>query len=151
MNMTRKQRDIVDLFKLGVLGIVIAILVFYIVMPLYEKTRKNSFADEVRKCIRLSQDKYIADEVYGTSFENNDICINIKDVVNSNSDNYSGVVIFKKDSNSNINEYIYFSNGTYVYNSKESFNILDKNRIFDAKYIKPRFSSCDKYHKGMIF
>lgn len=151
MNMTRKQRDIVDLCKLGVLGIVIAVLVFYIIIPMIERTNKNSFADEVRKCIRLSQDKYIADEIYEPSSENNDICINVKDVVNTNSGNYSGVVIFKKDNNSNVNEYIYFSNGKYVYNSKESFNVLDENRIFDAKYIKPRFSSCEKYHKGMIF
>lgn len=153
MNMTKKQRDVTDLFKLGVLAITLTIIIFYIIIPIMNKTNKNGFAEEVAKYVKVADDGYLTDYIGDSSIYDEDICIDIHDIVNSDSKNYEGVVILKSDPEKSevTGKYVYVTNGKYVYNSIEPFTKIDKDGITDAKYTVPRYKNCKNYEKGKMY
>lgn len=153
MNMTRKQRDIVDYVKLGSLAIALTVIIFYIIIPLINRTNRNGFADEVAKYVKVVDDNYISDYIIGSSESGNDSCIDIHEIIHSDSKNYKGVVVIKTNS-SNVEgaeKYVYVSNGKYVYNSDQPYSHVDKDGILDAKYAKPRYKNCENFEKGKIY
>ena len=150
--MTKKQRDIVDYVKLGSLAIVLTILIFYLIIPLVNRTNKNGFADEVAKYVKVVDDNYISDYITDNTLDV-DSCIDIHDIIHSDSKEYQGVVVIKVNSDNieNSGKYVYVSNGKYVYNSVEPYNSIDKDGILEAKYARPRYRNCKNYEKGKMY
>ena len=152
MNMTRKQRDIVDYVKLGSLAIALTVLIFYIIIPLVNKTNRDGFADEVAKYVKVVDDNYISDYITDNSLVE-DSCIDIHEIIHSDSKDYEGVVVVIVNSNNieNSGKYVYVSNGKYVYNSDAPFSNIDKDGILEAKYARPRYRNCKNYEKGKMY
>lgn len=150
--MTKKQRDIVDYVKLGSLAIVLTVLIFYLIIPLVNRTNRNGFADEVAKYVKVVDDNYITDYITDNSVDI-DSCIDIHEIIHSDSKNYNGVVIIKLNSDNieGSGKYVYVSNGKYVYNSDEPYSHVDKEGILDAKYASPRYKNCENFEKGKMY
>lgn len=151
--MTKKQRDVTDLVKLGCLAIAMTIIIFYIIIPIMNRTRKKAFADEVAKYVKVVDDNYISDYIIDDAIAPEDSCIDIHEIIHSDSKNYEGIVVVEFGSNSveEANKYVYVTNGKYVYNSNEPFNKIDKEGILEAKYASPRFKNCKNFEKGKIY
>ena len=148
--MTKKQRSIVDMFKLGTIAIILTIITFYFVIPIIVKSRKKTFVEEINKYVKKAEDTYVSDYFIDESIDNKEKCFDIKEIAKGLDKSYKGIVVIKYD-NSNLEEYIYLSNGSYVYNSHSSYKAINTDDLLDGKYSKPYYRNCERYIKGRLY
>ena len=151
MNMTRKQLDIIDLVKLGVLLTAITIIYCYLISPIVSNASKEGFKESVMKYANSAEADYLSE--YSTNLDNmkEETCTNIKDKINDGN-NSEGIIVVKKGQTDRvIDTFVYVSNGKYVFNSKGPLKTIKKNDILDAKYSKPYYRNCKSYEEGKIY
>lgn len=149
--MDRRQTNVVDIFKVGAVIISLVILFFYILLPIIKSSNKKTFIQQINKCIRQVETKYFADNI-DKDLTSGKICIDVKELINTDNGNYTGVVILNY--NESINNYedvhIYISNNKYVYNSFLPYNGVEKNDILDSKKSRVLYKNCGLYNTGKI-
>lgn len=151
MNMTRKQLDIIDLVKLGVLLTCIAILYCYLISPIIANAGKEGFKESVLKYANIAESDYLSEYSTNISDMKEEICTNVQDTINDGN-NCEGIIVVKKgQSDRVIDTFVYVTDGKYVYNSKGPFKTVNKKDILDAKYSKPYYKNCKNYEEGKIY
>lgn len=123
----KKGFTLVELLAVIVILAVVILVAINAVLPQMAKARKNSFADEVMSYAKAAETKYVTesqeDSVEGDITTG--ICYELSDLhgeyVTKDDSRYSGIVIIKKRTGSNIyDKYAYITSGKYKYNNKVS-------------------------------
>lgn len=126
--MNKKGFTLVELLAVIVILAVIILVAISAVLPQMARARKNSFADEVISYGKAAESAYVSsdmeEELRSGEDVNIGICYELKDLhgeyVTKNDDSYTGVVILKKNPNSDKNLYmrfVYLASNKFYYNS----------------------------------
>ena len=137
-----KQKVINELLKYGLLAAAILLIIFYFILPFYNKAQKKGFIEEVTIVSQKGYEYLIANYL-GEDIDE-DICINAKELTNANK--YEGAVVFEYNNETHLHdEYVYLSNDKYVYNSHKPYVDIDTTDLLSSKYSEPRYKNCSEF------
>ena len=131
MKKNQKGFTLVELLAVIVILAVIILIAINAVLPQMTKARKNSFADEVMNYAKAAETKYVSDSQDDEAQVGNiteGICYNLKtpnyglhgEYVSKNDDSYTGIVVIKKQADSNLyDKYVFIASSKYSYNSND--------------------------------
>jgi len=139
-----KQKVVNEILKYGLLISIILLIIIYFIVPVYNKSLKKGFIEEINRISKKADEYYVA-HYFDFDETNQDFCIETSNFVNSRK--YKGAVIFEYNYETHSHdEYIYLSSDRYVFNSHEPYKEVSKDDIVSSKYSDPLYEDCASFN-----